>query len=73
MIYAIQKIHTQERISYYKIDDEKVRKCHYDLIGNRTKEKEISVKEIHRNRPRYKDTEDFFEDMIWNHGYSKLN
>ena len=41
MIYGIKKDCTHEHIIYSKIDNECVKKCHYNENGQKTKEKEI--------------------------------
>lgn len=72
MICGISKECTQEHIIYSRIDNERVRKCHYNQNGKKTKEKEINVKKVFQNRRSHRNTEDFFEDMIWNHGYHEI-
>lgn len=73
MIYGISKECTQEHILYSRIDDEHVKKCHYNKNGQRVKEKEINIRSINQNRRSHRNTEDFFEDMICNHGYHECH
>ena len=62
-----------EHIIYSRIDDECVKKCHYNENGQKTKEKEINVRKVHQNRRSHRNVDDFFEDMIWNYGYHEIN
>ena len=73
MIYGIKKDCTHEHIVYSRIDDECVKKCHYNENGQKTKEKEINVRKVHQNIRSHRNVDDFFEDMIWNYGYHKVN
>lgn len=68
MISAIYKEHTHECITYTKIDDNRVKKCHYKN-GQLRKEKVINVRQTHQYGRSHRNAQDFFEDMIWHHGY----
>ena len=72
MISGIEKHHTFEHIVYSRIDEEKVKKYYYNEEGKKTKEKEINVRKVKQKRKSHRDTEDFFEDMIWNYGYREI-
>lgn len=72
MIYEITKECTSENIIYSKIDNEHVKKCHYNKNGQKIKEKKINVKNVHHNRKSHRNVQDFFEDMIWNRGYREI-
>lgn len=72
MFKEIFKECTQEHISYQKIDEEHVKKCHYDVNGRLKKEKIVNVRKVHQNRRSHRNVDDFFEDMIWNYGYKGL-
>lgn len=72
MICGIEKHHTHEHIIYSRIDDEHVKKCHYNENGQKTKEKEINVRDVYQNRRSHRNTGDFFEDLICNHEYHEI-
>ena len=73
MVYGIKKDCTHEHIVYSRIDNERVTKSYYNENGQKTKEKEINVREVRQNGKSHRDVEDFFEDMIWNYGYNEVN
>ena len=73
MIFGITKSCTHERIIYERMDNEHVKKNYYNENGKKTKEKVINVRDVHQGRRSHRNTEDFFEDMIWNHGYNVIN
>lgn len=73
MITMIAKKFTNERIAYVRVDDERVKKQHYTLNGDLKKEKIINVREVHQNRRSHRNTNDFFEDMVYNYDYAYLD
>ena len=50
-----------------------LKKCHYNENGQKTKEKEINVRKVFQNRRSHRNVDDFFEDMVRNYGYHKVN
>lgn len=69
---AIEKQCAYESIMYCKIDDDMVVKNHYDANGNRKRQSTINIRVLNKNRCAYLSTDDFFLDMIDNHGYSEV-
>ena len=72
-INKIRKAYSHEDIQYKKVTNDVVCKMYFAKCGKLRKKKMINVKEIQRNRRRYRDVQDFFEDMVYNHDYDKIN
>lgn len=70
-INEIGKIVEKEYIRYEKIDDELVKEIRQNIGVSRDKcvikEKEVNIKELHDMN-----VQEFFDDMIKNHGYKRV-